>query len=254
MRRRLLVLALALPVAGGCATKKDLRQLRTEVEALRTSQEATQQALLQELRQQQALLLDSLSAKDVRLRGDLMNRMVALERQLVTVQELSGQSQQGLAVLRQELRQREEALRAATAAPGEGALPAGPAAGNPDELFTSAQAALQRGSFTTARAGFEEFVRSFPQHARAAEAQLAVGESYEKAGEPQRALDAYQRVLELYPSSTRAPTALFRSAQIEQERGNRDKSRLMLNQLITAYPRSPEATRAREQLNQRPRR
>jgi tol-pal system protein YbgF len=238
MRRRLLALAL-LPVLGGCATKRDLRDLRTEVESAR----AAQDAMLREIQRQNALILDTVEAQDVRMRGDLTAQLVRLERQLVQVQELSGQGQQQLAAIRGELRAREEALRNAQAG-GTADAPAG----DPDELLGTARAALERGSFSTARAGFEEFVRAFPQHPQAADAQLGVGETFEKANDLPRALEAYSRVLELYPDATAAPTALYRAAMIEVGRNNRDRARTMLNQLTAAYPRSPEAPRAREQL------
>jgi tol-pal system protein YbgF len=252
MNRRLLALALSLPLAG-CATKKDVRMLSTEVEAIRASQQQTQQALIQEIRRQTALLMDSVSTKDVRLRGDLLNRIAALDRQLVQIQELTGQSQQTLAVLRQEARQRQEEARAAAAAADTlGGAPEGgasaPAAASADELYSTARDALQRGSLSTARAGFEAFVQSYPRDARAADAQLSIGETYEKGKDREKALAAYQQVLELYPNSSRAPTALLRAAKIEQDRGNRDRSRSMLNQLTTAYPKSPEAADAKKLL------
>jgi tol-pal system protein YbgF len=244
--RRLLVLA-ALAALGGCATKRDLRDLRTEMQAMQSSQEALLQELRQEIRRQNSQLLDSLTTQDVRLRGDLAARMVQMERQLIQIQELTGQGQQGLAQLRQELRAQEEAARAALAAANSGPASSA-AAGDPDELFTAAREALDRGSFATARAGFEEFVRAFPQHARAPEALLLIGESREKAKESQPALEAYQRVVELHPNSTQAPTALLRAALLEVAAGNRSRARTMLTQLTTAYPRSPEVTQARTEL------
>lgn len=247
MYQRLLPLALAAAMLGGCATKRDLRDLRTEMQESR----AAQAEMLREIQRQNQTILDSLRIRDVRLRGDVSNQLVQIERQLVQIQELTGQGQQTLSGLRQELREREAALRAALASAGTQPTDGGagaPAAGDPDELFAAARGALDRGSFSTARTGFEEFVRSFPQHARAAEAQLGVGESYEKAKDPQKAIDAYQRVLELYPNSPRAPTALYRAALVEVGRGNQARARTMLNQLLTAYPRSPEAAQARTQL------
>jgi tol-pal system protein YbgF len=249
MNRRLIALALSLPLAG-CATKKDVRTLSTEVEALRASQQETAQALVQEIRRMNDALLDSVTVKDVRLRGDLLNRIGALDRQLVQIQELTGQSQQTLAVLRQEARQRDEAARAAAIA-GPGGTTDGasaPPSGSADELYSTARDALQRGSLSTARAGFQEFVRSYPRDSRAPDAQLSVGETYEKGKDQESALEAYQQVLQLYPNSSRAPTALLRSAKIEQDRGNRDRSRSMLNQLTTAYPKSPEVEEAKELL------
>jgi tol-pal system protein YbgF len=251
--RRLLLVPFALAALGGClATKRDIVDLQTEMQSMRNSQQALLQELRTEIRRQNALLMDSLSTQDVRLRGDLANRLVQIERQLIQIQELTGQGQQGLAELRQQLRAQEEAARAALAAANTGTTPAGGAsasdAGDPTELFNDAKEALDRGSYATARAGFEEFVRAFPQHARASEAQLLIGESREKAKETQQALEAYQRVVELHPNSTQAPTALLRAALIEVAAGNRSRARTMLTQLTTAYPRSPEVTRARTEL------
>jgi tol-pal system protein YbgF len=247
--RRLLLVPLALATLGGCATKRDLRDLQTEMQSMRSAQTALLQEIRAEIRRQNTLLLDSLTTQDVRLRGDLANRLVQIERQLIQIQELTGQGQQGLAQLRQELRAQEEAARAAIAAANNPPAAGGTAAaGDPEELFGAAKEALDRGSYATARAGFEEFLRAFPQHARAAEAQLLIGESREKAKESQPALAAYQRVVELHPNSTQAPTALLRAALLEVAAGNRSRARTMLTQLTTAYPRAPEVTQARAEL------
>ena len=238
MMKRLLVLGLAGGLLTGCATKRDLRVLSTEIDSLRMSQEA----MMRDLQRQNAAILDSLSVKDVRLRGDLSNQLVQIERQLIQIMELTGQGQQALAEFRESLRAREAAIRTQPSA-----NPGGDA-GDPNELFAASQDALQRGSYTTARAGFEEFVRAFSQHPRAPEAQLFVGEAYERAEEIEAAFQAYGRVLELYPNSTSAPTALYRAALIEFQRDSDDRARAMLNQIVAAYPRSPEATLARERL------
>lgn len=250
--RRLLPLALALLVSGGClATRQDVTELRTELQVARAAQDSLLRVLRDEIRgdirRQSELVMDTLNVQDMRLRGDLRNRMVQIERQLIQIQELTGQGQQRLAELRQELRSQEEALRAAAAA-APAATGGEPPAGEPGELMESAAAALERGSFSTARAAYEEFIRAYPQHAQAPMARLGIGESYDKAKEPANALQAYQRVLELHPNSPQAATALYSSALIEIGRKNNARARTLLNQLTTAYPRSPEAPRAKEQL------
>ena len=120
--------------------------------------------------------------------------------------------------------------------------------GDADELYAAAEGALQRGSFASARAGFEGLIQQFPQHPAAARAQLGIGETFEKTSEAQRALDAYRLVPERYPEAPEASAALLRSARIEVGRNNRDEARTLLSQLIAAYPRSPEAATAREEL------
>ncbi|HEX5520640.1 MAG TPA: tetratricopeptide repeat protein, partial [Longimicrobiaceae bacterium] len=89
---------------------------------------------------------------------------------------------------------------------------------------------------------------------RAPEAQLFIGETYEKGNDAARALEAYGRVVELYPASAQAPTALLRAGQIEAARGNTATARKAFDQIVAAYPRSPEAAQARQQLQKLPRR
>lgn len=236
--RRLLLLALLISFVTGCATKRDLRDLRDEVGDLREAQTA----LLQEIQRQNASILDTLSAQDLRLRGDLVNQLVEIERQLAQIHELTGQGQQRLAELsemRETLRARQEALDRA-----EGA--SATSVGDPQELFDAAMDARQRGSLTTARAAFEEFVSAFPEHPLVADAHLAIGDINAEVGEREAALRSYGRVLELYPDSPQAPTALLRAAQVEEDRGNDDRASSLRNQLIAAYPDSPEAERARQ--------
>jgi tol-pal system protein YbgF len=239
MRGRLLAVALLVPLAGGCAMKSDIRELQADVAQM----QAAQQRLLLEIQRQNAVLMDSLSSQNVRLRGDFTNQLVQIERQLVQVQELTGQGQQQLAQMRETLRAREEALRQV-----EAELNSPAAAGDPLELFATAEGALQRGSLATARAGFEEFTLAFPQHEHAPAARLYLGAMLANEGQHQQALEQYSRILELHPNSPEAPSALFRAAIIERERGNADRARSMLNQLTAAYPRSPEAVDAREEL------
>lgn len=258
MRRAALVL-LAVPLLGGClATQRDIRDLRAQMQQDRASQE---QLLRDVLRRNQALL-DSLTDQNVRLRGDVSTRLVAIERQLVQIQELTGQGQQQLTQLRQQLAAREEEARRAREAAAEAArnvpppAPADSAADAPagggdavaQEMYDAALGALRRGSVNAARAGFEEFLRAAPGHPRAADAQFNIGEAYAGGRNLERAIEAYGRVVDTYPTSPRAPAALLRIGRIEAGRGNRTQARARFNRIIADYPRSPEAADARREL------
>lgn len=246
-RARMAVALLALPLAAGCvATKQDVEQLRLEMQS---SRQATDEAI-QRLARRTEALLDSISTQNVRMRGDLANRLVQIERQLVQIQELSGQSSAQLNDLRRQINQRaEEARRASEAAdtaraPGGG--DAGASAGNAGEVYDAALGAFRRGSMTTARAGFQEFLRVAPRDRRAPDALFYIGETYGR--EPDNAVAAFERVVEQHPTSPRAPAALLRIGRVEAGRGNRTEARARFNQIIRAYPRAPEAEEARTEL------
>jgi tol-pal system protein YbgF len=241
---RVAVAVALLPLLGACATKSDVRDLRNDMEAQRAAQDAAIERLLQRT----DALLDSLSGQNVRMRGDLANRMVAIERQLVQIQELTGQGQQQLRDLRRQIDTRaSDERRPVDGEPGAGAPAA--AAGSADELYEASVTALRRGSVSTARSGFEEFLRANPQHRLAPEAQFNIGQAFEQGQDPARALEAYGRVVELYPTSPRAPAALLRMGLVEGQRGNRAQARTRFDQLLRAYPNTAEADEARRELN-----
>jgi tol-pal system protein YbgF len=227
---------------------------------------SSQEALLRDVLRRNQALLDSLTDQNVRLRGDVSTRLVSIERQLVQIQELTGQGQQQLTQLRQQLARREEEARRAeaaaaaarTAPPADPAddVPAGatqePAAGA-QAMYDAALGAFRRGSMSAARAGFEEFLRAAPGHARAADAQFYVGETYAQGRNLERAIEAYDRVVDTYPTSPRAPAALLRIGRLEAGRGNRTQARARFTRITRDYAGSPEAADARRELAAPPR-
>ena len=285
---RLAAAAALLPLAGCLATRRDLETLRTEIDADRAADRAAQQRQIEQLIARTQAMLDSLSGQNARMRADMANRMLQLDRQLTQISALSGQSQQQIRDLQRQLEQRAAEARAAeaeadsaeaappprpapppaerpttsrpsadttrTAARPPAARPPSPTRPRPsdgaptaDEAYAAALGAYRRGSLSTAREGFQEFLRIAPSDPRAPDAQFYVGESYSR--DPDAAIAAYQRVVERWPSSPRAPAALLRMAKLEIARGDRAPARTHLNQILRSYPRSDEAEEARTQLD-----
>lgn len=245
MRRALIAAAALLPVAAGCvATKQDVRDLQLGMAAAQAHQDSALDALIARTE----AMLDSLSDQNVRLRGDLANRLLGVERQLVQIQELSGQNQSQLAQLRRQIDAAAEEARRQQAA-AQAASPA-PAASDtdPGELYDAAVAALRRGSVTAAREAFAEFLEANPDHRLAPDAQYNIGQSYEQGRDVPAAITAYEAVVERYAASPRAPAALLRIGRLELGRSNRAAARTRFNQIVQRFPRSPEAGEARTEL------
>lgn len=240
MRGRLVLAAALIGVLAGCATKRDVQDLQLAMDAQRMHQDSMFRVLIGRTE----AMLDSISRQNVRVRGDLSTRLLAIERQLVQIQELSGQNQAQLGQLRRQIEERTAEVRAQEQA---GAAAAG-GAGDPGELYDAATQALRRGSVASARAGFEQFVEEFPEHRLAPDAQFAIGQSYDQEEDVDGAVVAYGRVVELFPTSGRAPAALLRMGRLEAGRGNRSEARERFNQVVQRYPRSPEVADARSEL------
>lgn len=245
MTPRLLAALLVVPLLGACATKRDVRDLRDEMAAMRASQDS----VLRTMQRDNRTFLDSIAGQNARLRGDMAARFLQVDRQLVQIQELTGQGQQRLAELREQINSRaqQDAAPRQPESAGSDAAPAGSGA-TADELYETSLASLRRGSLQTARAGFQEFLRAHPGHRLAPDALFYVGETYNEAKDVTNALQTYAQVVQRYPSSPRAPTALYRAGTIEAGRGNRTEARALFNRVVQSYARSPEATLARDQL------
>lgn len=242
---RLLALALVLPLLAGCATKRDLRELRAEVVSLQLRQDS----LFAVLRDQQELLMDSVSGnREILLsaRGDLARQMLSMEDQLVQIQELAGQSQRRISELRQQYERRADQIDDSATPPGD--TPPPPASGNdPDQLYQLGRQQLERGNARTARQAFEALLSSHGNHRLAADAQFGIAESWVQE-DATRALREFERVQELFPSSPRAPAALFRAGVIARDRNDTAKAREYFQRVIRGYPGSEEARAASEAL------
>jgi tol-pal system protein YbgF len=125
---------------------------------------------------------------------------------------------------------------AATRAPG------------PNQLYTDGRDQLTRGSSGTARMYFQELLTNYPASDYAPDAQFWIAESFAKEKNLPAADAAYAAVVSAHPTSAKAPTALYKRAQLVLQQGSATRARQLLEQVIARYPRSDEAELAAEQL------
>ena len=242
-------------VAAACATKSDVVQLQTSIQTDLAAVEARQDsfsAQLQQLRQDLLAALESQEELTLVGGSELQRQLDDMRIMLSQLQELSGQNQRWLLDLQEVTRQRggpvEESDAGAGDAPAGGDDGAAEAAGGPAELYEASLQQYRRGSYDTARTGFDEFLAQYPTHALAPDAQYYRAETFVQTGDADVALVEFARVLELYPNSRRAPTALYRSGIIEVERGRNDDAVLFFTRIVQGYPNSDEAKLAQDQI------
>ncbi|UCG75796.1 MAG: tetratricopeptide repeat protein [Gemmatimonadota bacterium] len=249
--RSLLAVALAL-LGGGCASKGDLRQMEANMLAEIRAMRASQDSLNRELR---AVVVDSLEIQERRFlegRSDQQRRLDQVQQSLAQVLDLLEQ-------IERELRRTrayggpQMPLPVSPGATGE-AADGGPGrgAGGDDAaqaLYNSAQNQFNRGAYETARTGFAEYLRLYPDRDLAPDAQFYLARTYEETADPALALAEYARVLELYPNSRRAPSALYASGRIELDRGNTQDAIEFFSRVVRGYPNSDEAILAEQRLS-----
>lgn len=250
--RSTIVVVAAAMVGSGCATKSDVVDLRTDLVAQMETDREQRDSLISEIRSLRSVLLDSLNVqqrRDITGRVDLQRQIQDLNTALNQLLALTGETQRQLARLEN--------------ADGGGALTVpedagGPisadgqvqAAAEPQALYEAAIRQFRRGSFETARSGFDEFLRLYPNDTLASDAQFFRAETFAESDDQLAALAEYARVLELYPNSRRASTALYKSGRIELRQGNIDDARTYFDRVIQGYPDSDEVELARRELAQ----
>jgi len=106
------------------------------------------------------------------------------------------------------------------------------------------------GDLEGARQGFAEFLTQHPHSDLAPNARFWLGESYYGKKDYSRAIDAYDQVQLNHPASEKVPAALLKKGYAYLALKDRKKAASALKQVIDLYPRSPEANKAMDKLNQ----
>lgn len=148
-----------------------------------------------------------------------------------------------------------------TTAPPIGARPTTNAL-QPQDIYQAAYIDFSKGSYALAMAGFREFLRRFPEHSLAGNAQYWIGEGYfsqaraaanagqadRVAQELEQAVQEYRKVLANYPRSEKAPTALYKEALALIDLKQPGVAQQRLEYLVANFPQAEETPLARERL------
>ena len=252
----LLLTALIAAAAGGCVTKGDVQMVQADVALLKAEsarRDSARAAQLTQVIQIQQRILDSLGVSSRalgQLKGDIGTDLYDIQQQLVQLQELTGQSQQRLSELRTQLEARGAQQNLSTPsvpAPGDSARPESTASASADQMYEASLAQLRRGSTSTARIGLREMLRAYPTSARAPDALYFIGQSF-AAENPDSAAAYYTQVVDKYPTSTRAASALYNLGLLAERRKDNAKAKDAYQRVVQKYPQSDEAALARDRL------
>lgn len=261
--------------ASACASSQDVAEVRNDVRVMAARQDSAFRALMRAVARQNEVALDSVRALSEELfdfRGDVNQRLQSIQEQQLRVGELVGQSQRSLQDLQGEVNaqrlemERERTARAAAeanaaeeegespdATPPAEEAPADPDAPDPAaELYAAASSTLDRGNFSTARRGFEQFVAEHPNHELTPLAHLHLGELASNEDELEEAIDHYLKVLELFPAAESVPDALYRIGVLQIELENCDEATQYLSRVVNSHGEHRLASRAEERLQECP--
>jgi tol-pal system protein YbgF len=137
----------------------------------------------------------------------------------------------------------------APAAPSSPTEHAAPAA-EPLALYKSAYDELRAGRHDAAERGFREFVRRYPHHDYADNAQYWLGECFYDQKRYDKAAPEFRTVVQRWPTGNKAPDAMLKLGYSLIALGDLDKGRQALRELPASYPRTEAARLASERLAQ----
>lgn len=263
MIRRILAVA-SVALLGACALRSDVRNVEDQITQLRDVQDRRDgersRQLAEVIRLQQAMMdsLGSTRAAVSQLRGDVANDLYNVQQQLVQLQELTGQSQRRLTELRTQLERRAEELQQPESAPSPAGVPADtgaassalpPAAAQPsaEQMYQTSLGQLRLGSAGTARTGFRELLKAYPTSDKAPDALYYIGQSFETEN-ADSALFYYQQVARNYPTSPRSASSYYHVGLIKERANDPAAARAAYTQVVQSFPNSDEAALARDRL------
>ncbi len=106
-------------------------------------------------------------------------------------------------------------------------------------LYQESYDHLKSNRFEKAVAGFQSFVRTYPNHGYADNSMYWMGEAYYARALWVRALEIFQKLLVSYPIGNKAPDAMLKLGLCHQQLRNLNQAREVLQQVTEIYPKSP---------------
>jgi TolA-binding protein len=260
--RELALLVATVVTLPGCALKGDVRRVEEQLVGLRNDRaeqaraDSARAVLLDEalgdilaIQQRTADSLVAIQRRLTSFQGEVRTDMTEVQRQLVQVQELAGLGQQGVAALRRQIAQRGPGMIPAVDTPTDTVGGPGPSSTDAQEIFRASLDQLNAGGAPqTARMGFQMLVGTYPGDPLVPRAWYFIGETWENVDADSAAV-AYLRVVDDYPESRNAPTALYRLGLLAEQKGDLDGARGYFQRVVDDHPRSDEAALARSKLN-----
>jgi tol-pal system protein YbgF len=123
-------------------------------------------------------------------------------------------------------------------------------AGDPLKLYKDSYEQLRAGRHDDAAKGFREFVRRFPHHDYADNAQYWLGECFYDRKMYGQAAGEFKKVVVDYPLGNKAPDALLKLGYALLAMGDAHKGKELLGQVPQSYPHTEAARLAQERLKE----
>lgn len=253
-----LILCVSAPASAG--TKEQLIQLQTQVQALQDQMARMQQSFDERMGVMRNLVeqsTDSINRLNTSLASfdkgvktqitDSGGKVDQLSTQVQSLQDSVDELKTRLAKVSKQLEDM-QAAQQNMAAPAMGSATTQSQAPPADVLYNNALRDYNAAKYELAQQQFVDYMKFYSTTDLAGNAQFYLADILYRQGDFARAVQEYDKVLEQYPGGNKAAAAQLKKGFALLEIGQRDAGMRELRSLIGRYPRTIEATQARERL------
>ena len=257
----LLCISLAAPTAWGVS--KEMIQLQTQVQALQDQMTHMQQSfdermgVMKNLMDQNTDSMNKVSAAINALQGGLEKlqtdnggKVDQLSGQIQALNDSLDELKARLAKVSKQLEdvQAAQQNQAASTAAQQAQQQALAQAPPPDVLYNNALRDYNANKGDLAKQEFSDYVKFYPSTDLAGNSYFYLAEIDYKQGDYQGAIKNYDQVLQNFPTGNKAPSSDLKKGLALIELGQKDDGVTQLRHVIQRYPRTNEATQARDKL------
>jgi tol-pal system protein YbgF len=258
-----LVLFLTVAIAPAYAVNKDLIELQTQVTALQQQMTQMKQSFDERMGVMKNLLeqntdaankvttaINGLQASVNKQQQDRAGQVDQISGQIQALNDTMDELKVRLAKLSKQFEDMQAAQQSMAAQQSQAqqqaqAIAQAPA---PDVLYNNALRDYNGGKNDLAVQEFNGYIKFYPNTDLAGNSYFYLAEIEFKAGDFKTAATNYDLVLQNFPSGNKAATAQLKKGYALLELGKEDEGTQELKHVIQRYPRSNEATQARERL------
>jgi tol-pal system protein YbgF len=257
------VLLVAISIGPAHAVNKDLIELQTQVQQLQQQMTAMTRSFDERMGVMRNLLEQNTDAAN-KVSAAIGELQVSVNKQQqdrsAQVDQISGQIQAlndtmdelkvRLAKLSKQFEdmQAQQQSMAAQQAQAQQQAQAIAQAPPPDVLYNNALRDYNGGKNDVAVQEFNDYIKFYPNTDLAGNAYFYLAEIQFKSGDYAKAVASYDLVLQNFPSGNKAAAAQLKKGFALLELGKEDEGAQELKHVIQRYPRTTEATQARDRL------
>jgi len=255
-----LLAALWLSATPAWGVSKEIVQLQTQVQQLQEQMARMQQSfnermgVMQHLVGQSTDSVNKVGASIADLQGNLQkqqndsgSRVDQISGQIQALNDTLDELKARLAKVSKQLEDMQAAQQNLNAQQAQQQQQA--QAPPPDVLYNNALRDFNAGKNDLAAQGFSDYIKYYPNTDLTGNSYFYLADIEFRQGNYQKAAKDYDEVLQNFPSGNKAAAAQLKKGFSLIELGRKDDGIAELRRVIQRYPRSNEATQARERLH-----